>query len=990
MYPLQKWSLVVCLFLLTSLSAHAQVPVESYGPRLREFPYLPHIGETVDGGILICGYFDFLNGDYAGRLIKLNQAGESFPGFQKVTGNGWILKAVGLSNGKIMVMGDFTELNGTPTSSLSRLNSDGSLDQTFFTNQTIYNFALQSTGKIIVFTPNGMMRLDPNGSVDNTFNVVPGNFQHSANVTVSANDLIYLITNNTSLQRFNSNGTLDGGFTEVTSDGTISLMQLTNTGILVGGWFTQVNGVPANKIALIKSDGTPDASFDVGDGPAYSQLLSMTIRSNGNILVGGNFASFDHVSGSAFELSPSGEVLQVIAQVYYSQINNIRELASQKILVTGPFSSANGLPRNGTALFNSDYTINSDFKPDITLCSQSPDLPGPVITSKGEMIVVGRGTDILGFLGGYDHNESHNRQVLRLDSLGQLDPEYDILDFYSPGWVTTLAIQPDDKLLIGGYFKIGQLVTKLARINSNGTLDHSFSFIVGQDDYVSKVILRDSVFFVCGKFNSVNGSPANSIAVVDWNGNFIKSFSGIPVGSDVLMMEVQSDGKVIIVLPVNGPTGLTYRILRLKETGEVDETFQQGDFYLQMEDIKIADNGKIYCAGQMINYNGAIKNNLIRLNSNGSIDNTFITGASPFGGDGYPMSIQLLPNENVLIGGSFSSYRGNTAHGLVQIDKNGNFVATPAFSFGKQSRVTSMQLVGDNLFTTGRIIRNENQNVISVAKFYLGISLKKPQLSASITDQKTGLATLTWDDGSNVETGFDIQRSETVQTAFSSIKTVAANTTSHSETLAPFKKYFYKVRSFNQSGFSSFSNVVSVQWMPVPDAPSQLIAISEDGLMQLSWNDNSALEDGYIIQRTTVQEGLVFSTIDSTSSVTYHDASASAAIGYFYRVAAYNPAGNSAFSNVAESQVMSGIGDDNPSFEIYPNPASSYLIVVANVGVHQPVFELINTTGSSWTIAYTATEANRFELDLLSVPPGLYLVKMTSNGKSIYHKIVKR
>lgn len=71
--------------------------------------------------------------------------------------------------------------------------------------------------------------------------------------------------------------------------------------------------------------------------------------------------------------------------------------------------------------------------------------------------------------------------------------------------------------------------------------------------------------------------------------------------------------------------------------------------------------------------------------------------------------------------------------------------------------------------------------------------------------------TLTWTDTSAVESGFKIERS-TDGTRYTQIATVGANVVSYTNSgLAGGKKYYYRVRAYNNGGSSPYSNVVMVQ-----------------------------------------------------------------------------------------------------------------------------------------------------------------------------------
>jgi transcriptional regulator CtsR len=154
---------------------------------------------------------------------------------------------------------------------------------------------------------------------------------------------------------------------------------------------------------------------------------------------------------------------------------------------------------------------------------------------------------------------------------------------------------------------------------------------------------------------------------------------------------------------------------------------------------------------------------------------------------------------------------------------------------------------------------------------------------------------LTWTDRSNNETGFKIER-RVGGGSYSQIATVAANITTYSDTgLSAGKTYYYRVRAYNSTGNSAYSNQVSTT-TSTPDAPSDLSAETLSYTqIELSWEDNSNNETGFKIERK--KEGGSFSQIGTVGAdvTTYKDYDLTANTTYFYRVRAYNSIGNSAY-----------------------------------------------------------------------------------------------
>ena len=221
--------------------------------------------------------------------------------------------------------------------------------------------------------------------------------------------------------RLDTNGIVDSTFvTNSLTNGTAQAMALDANGrIIIGGSFLSIAGQTRYGLARLLSDGTLDPSFAPVLGPG-SDVLALAIQTDGRILLAGQFTNVNGINRNGVaRIQPDGSLdlsFDPGAGVGPSGSNGVYSitlLSSGKMLVSGAFTNFNGLPRNYIARLNTDGTIDAAFN------------PGP-------------GAD----------------QV-----------------------ITTVSVQLDGKILIGGEFAFvdGQLRRHIARLNEDGTLDASFS-----------------------------------------------------------------------------------------------------------------------------------------------------------------------------------------------------------------------------------------------------------------------------------------------------------------------------------------------------------------------------------------------------------------------------------------------------------------------------------------------------------------------------------
>lgn len=301
--------------------------------------------------------------------------------------------------------------------------------------------------------------------------------------------------------------------------------------IVIGGDFTDFNGVNVNRIARLNSDGSLDTTFNVGTG-VNQTVRTIALQSDGKILVGGAFSTYNGVSAyGAVRLNSDGsrDTSFVAAS---SGINSTSKLAVQsdgKILHAGIDSNL----YYKIVRLNSDGSLDNSFTPyagttvvtgtviALTLAQQ---IDGKIIVSCG----------------------NPQACLVRLNTNGSLDANFSTnLD----GRVHTIALQADGKILIGGFFNSygGVSRNQLARLNSNGSLDTTFNPGTGTSGGVYSIVPQaDGKILVGGFFSSYNGTASGGIVRINPDASLDTSFASSGTGS-LNLVALQSDNKIITV-----------------------------------------------------------------------------------------------------------------------------------------------------------------------------------------------------------------------------------------------------------------------------------------------------------------------------------------------------------------------------------------------------------------------------------------------------------
>jgi len=636
-----------------------------------------------DGKVIIGGSFTSFNGVARGFLARLNTDGALDGTFVPQTGGFSALndiKTIAIqSDGKIMIGGDFT---------IARLNTDGTVDATFNSgsglNADIFSSTLQGDGKIIIGgnftlyngqTRNGVARINTDGSLDLTFNPLQGINQGSpgtgnlrtiliqpdGKIIIGGGFSTYNGVPRNTIARINSDGSLDVTFNPGTGASSIIFASsLQGDGkVIVGGMFTSYNGTSRNRIARINTDGSLDGTFDPGTG-ASNTVFTTTVQTDGKVIIGGDFTTYNGVSRSRIDrlntngaldptFSPiSGATASTAGNNLNSTVWKISTQSDGKLVIGGNFLTYNGSLGNRVARLNPDGTLDGAFNP-------GTGANGTVFTtsiqSDGKVIIGGTFTSF---------NGTAINRIARLNSDGTLD------GIFTPGTgangdVKVAAVQGDGKIIIGGNFSSYNSIARnrIARINVDGTLDGAFVPAAVAGSLVETIAIQsDGKIIVGGSFTFARLNTDGSI-----DGTFNK---GTGPNGTVSTITLQADGKAIVggaFTAYNG-TG-RIRIARINTDGTLDGTFNPGTgANSDVKTVAIQSDGRLIICGYFTSYNGTGRIRIARLNSDGTLDGSFLPGT----GAGANIETTALQSDGkAVIGGDFTSYNGTGRNRLARV-----------------------------------------------------------------------------------------------------------------------------------------------------------------------------------------------------------------------------------------------------------------------------------------------------------------------------------
>jgi uncharacterized delta-60 repeat protein len=623
-----------------------------------------------DGRVLIGGVFTNVDGSNRVRVARLTVDGAVDPFFIVGAGANAAVRALAVQpDGKVLVGGEFTAFDGaTNNAFLVRLNSDGSPDTNFAAqiNGPVFALAVQTNGAILVggcftsvggATRSGLARLLPGGGNDASFNPGPG-----ANGAVRA--------------------------VAVQPDGKV----------LVGGAFTTFAGAPVGFITRLQGDGSTDNSFLAGSG-ADAPVNAIAVASKGKIFVGGAFSAFNGLTRRGFtRLLPTGAVDLLFnpgtgsdGPVYAAVAQ-----ADSALIIGGSFSSVNGVPRTGLARIHGDeksVLVEVEFGSANYSVAENA---GPVV------VEVSRSGNLASGLA-FDLVTTDGTAANTVDYSGGVYP----VTFVSNQVTATVNIPILDNGTVQGDRAFSIRFTNTPPSVLFGTVSNTTVTILDNEQTVQfaaaayQVTEGASAVITVTRVGATNTTTTVTFTATDGSATAGADYVGV---TNVLTFLPGETGQVValaafedglaempetVTLTLTGPVNATLgapaaATLTIRDfaptAGAVDPGFNPGAGANDLvRAITVQPDGRLLIGGAFTSYNGTNRNFVARLNTNGTLDAAFNPGLGP---DALVSSIALPGDGSVVIGGAFTNVSGFPFNRLARLSSTGavDFAFNPPFT----------------------------------------------------------------------------------------------------------------------------------------------------------------------------------------------------------------------------------------------------------------------------------------------------------------------
>jgi uncharacterized delta-60 repeat protein len=596
-----------------------------------------------------------------------------------------------LSNGKIIAVGNFTLFNGISVGRIAKLTRDGNIDTTFNyalpgANYEILSVRVTPQDSIIIagnFTTyngvaaNGIALIDSTGNIDMSFannvaqtavsNATTVNIDHNGNyiiatkVGISNFRLFKISKTGFSDFVFESNTGLGAGYSSANRINKI-YVDNNNRIIIVGLFFYINNAVCPKWIVRLNNDGTRDTSFTEPYG------------------AGGN--PYSQNDWGIYDIKPYG---------------------NDKYLLAGKFKfyGSNTSAAQGLVLINQDGTRDTSFH-DLTHLGEENFMNTVVCVLPSGKIAIG--TRMI--------DESRHRIII-VNSNGSY---YDELWSMGNALFSKMIIRDGNLFMAGNivqydeYKRSGMLtVREEDGLPTTGAYGHTGANAIIKtmiDVPDGDTIADNNSILIGGNFTRYNNDDYNRVVKIKPSGEVdtsFKTFSGF--NGYVNALDIDTAGNIYA-----GGSFTTYRsmlnkgIARIKANGSIDFSFAVAGFsQTTVMDLKLLPDGKIIVGGNFILYGSTPCARIAKLLSNGNIDPSFNSGT---GFDDYVLTIKILDNNTMLIGGAFTSYNGQPVKPLVKMDFDGNIISSfqpPINTTIIGHSITDIEIVDSSLYVAGYV-----------------------------------------------------------------------------------------------------------------------------------------------------------------------------------------------------------------------------------------------------------------------------------------------
>jgi uncharacterized delta-60 repeat protein len=608
-----------------------------------------------DGKVVVGGDFTTVDGVAQSRLTLRNEDGSLSDGFD-LTANDTVTCAIASTDGKVIIGGDFTSISGSTRNRMARITAADTLEPAFNpnVNNLVWALAGQQDGKVII---------------GGLFSTVGGaSYPYVARLynDTASNTLTVVSSSTVTWERSGASPETHRVTFDVSTDGGSSWTPIGVGTSYSGGW--TLTGLTLSGDGILRARAYPHSASSEG-------ILEAT-------------TTFDFVPEIQVEQPESVILTDAASTVAYGDV----QIGSSQTFV---FYIRNIGLANLALTTPTQVAVSGADAAQWSLAAQpsTPVAPGSAVTFSLTFTptTTGSKTALLTIL-----SDDADEGTFTLNLTGTGAPGAGSRDTtFQPtlnNVVYAVATNILDKITIGGDFISvnGSTRNRIASLNLSGTTDTGFTGTGANNTVRAAATLSDGSIILGGYFSSVNGVTRRRLAKVSQTGVLDASFNpnvSAPTGSYISAMDVSSTGKILVAGFFSTIGGISRpNVAVLAANGNVDTSFNPPSAIFSgslRTCARFDSQGRILVS---------TTTHLARTLANGTPDPTFGTSGMVIANQVIYTFIER-PDGKILVGGNFTTIGGESKDRLALLNTDGT--VDTAFTCSVNSNVTSLALQTD-------------------------------------------------------------------------------------------------------------------------------------------------------------------------------------------------------------------------------------------------------------------------------------------------------
>ena len=521
-----------------------------------------------------------------------------------------------------------------------------------------------------------------------------------------------------------------------------AILRQPDGGVVFGGSFSEVDGVPRSNIARLEPDGTLDPAWT----PAPDQAVyALAIDTSTNAIYLGGLFSYVGDEFRSFVAKVAGDGVGALDPDWNPGTDGFVPAlavgADGSVFIGGEFFTVDGLPRRDLAKASGSGhgAVDPDWNP-----SPNARVLKFGFDAKGSIYVAGNFTSIGGTAQGYIAK-------LSVDGIGDVDSSWNPA---ADGGVSAMALDDGGSLYVGGAFTQigGQPRARIARLSAaTGNADATWN--PSADGQPLAIAIGGDAVYAGGDFTTIGGAPRTRLAKLsasgsgaadaNWNApadsrvnalladsggvyaggyftaigdvtrrGFVRIDAADPGATTAIdtaqpgeadAMVQQADGSIIVggAFYSAGDAPRT-NVLRLLPDGTLDPlwhpTFADSadGATVWVPALAIDDSGAVYAGGVFDSVDGTLRRSLVKFAADGSIDADWDPAV-----DGEVLALAHGVGDALYIGGAFTDVAGASRTNIAKLSAEGTGVVDATWNPSANFAVRSLATDVDNSIYVG-------------------------------------------------------------------------------------------------------------------------------------------------------------------------------------------------------------------------------------------------------------------------------------------------